>query len=67
MAWPDEYPTIVSPPPFQKPTMNHRLIARAVSFGLAVIVTLGMLGGIDQLAQPDAGAPQWAQNTATRA
>jgi hypothetical protein len=45
----------------------HRLIARAVSFGLAVIVTLGMLGGIDQLAQPEAGAPQWAQNTAARA
>jgi len=32
--------------------MIHRLIARAVSFGLAVVVTLGMLGGIDQLAQP---------------
>jgi len=47
--------------------MTHPLIARAVSFGLAVIVTLGMLGGIDQLAQPDAGAPQWAQNMPARA
>lgn len=47
--------------------MIHRLIARTVSFGLAVIVTLGMLGGIDRLAQPDAGAPQWALNTASRA
>jgi len=47
--------------------MIHRLIARAVSFGLAVVVTLGMLGGIDQLAQPDTGAPQWAQSSVPRA
>ena len=47
--------------------MTYRLIARTVSLGLAVVVTLGMLGGIDHLAQPDAGEPQWAQNTATRA
>ncbi|MBE0546978.1 MAG: hypothetical protein Q8M01_08775 [Rubrivivax sp.] len=47
--------------------MIHRLIARAVSVGLALVVTLGMLGGIDRLAQPDEAQPQWAQNTATRA
>jgi len=46
--------------------MIHRLIVRTVSFGLAVVVTLGMLGGIDRLAQPDEGAPQWAQNTVAR-
>jgi hypothetical protein len=47
--------------------MIHRLIARAVSVGLAAIVTLGMLGGIDRLAQPDEGAPQWVQHTTPRA
>lgn len=47
--------------------MTHRLIARAVSLGLAVVVTLGMLGGIDQLARPGDEAPQWAQSTSTRA
>ncbi|MDO8418635.1 MAG: hypothetical protein Q7S90_01270 [Rubrivivax sp.] len=45
--------------------MIHRLIARAVSLGLAVVVTSGLLGGIDRLAQPDEAAPQWARNTAT--
>ena len=47
--------------------MNHRLIARAVSLGLAIVITLGLLGGIDHLAQPDEAAPQWAQNTSSRA
>ncbi len=47
--------------------MIHRLIARSVSLVLAVVVTLGLLGGIDHLAQPDKAEPQWAQNTATRA
>ena len=34
---------------------------------LAMLFTLGMLGGIDQLARPGDEAPQWAQNTSTRA
>jgi hypothetical protein len=44
------------PPP--EPTMNlntfDSLLQRAVNLGLALVVTLGMLGGIDSLAQ----APQ---------
>lgn len=44
--------------------MLHRLIARTLSLGLAVVVTLGLLGGIDHLAQPDDAAPQWAQQAA---
>jgi hypothetical protein len=38
-----------------------------VSLGLAVVVTLGMLSGIDHLARPGDEAPQWAHNTSTRA
>lgn len=41
-------------------TMIHRLFARTLSIGLAAVVTLGMLGGIDRLSQPDASSPQWA-------
>lgn len=48
--------------------MTQRLIARTVSLCLSALLTLGMLGGIDQLAQPhDAAAPQWAQAAAPRA
>lgn len=51
--------------------MNHRLIerviARAVSVCCAALITLGMLGGIDQLSQPVAADAQWAQTTAPRA
>jgi len=46
--------------------MKTRLSARVLSLALAAVVTLGMLGGIDHLAQPDAAAPQWAQNPAPR-
>jgi len=38
-----------------------RLVARAFSVALAAVVTVGMLGGIDALSQPDAhAAAQWA-------
>ena len=49
--------------------MTQRLIARTVSMSLSALITLGMLGGIDHLAQPDAAAagPQWAQAAAPRA
>jgi hypothetical protein len=48
--------------------MFQRTLHRAVSFVLAVVMTAGMLGGIDQLAQPSDAAPQWAQQaSSTRA
>lgn len=40
--------------------MNHRLIERAASLGLAFVVTLAVLGGIDLMAQPDAAGALWA-------
>jgi hypothetical protein len=43
----------------------QRFIQRTLSLSLSLVLTLGMLGSIDHLAQPDAGAPQWAQQTAT--
>lgn len=47
--------------------MFKRLLERALSLGLAALITLAMLGGIDQLAQPDESAPQWAAKSSTRA
>jgi hypothetical protein len=35
-----------------------RLLQRAVNFGLALVVTLGMLGGIDALARAPAADSQ---------
>ena len=44
----------------------QRLIQRAAAFSLAAVLTLGMLGGIDQLSQPgDGQAAQWAQQAAS--
>lgn len=40
--------------------MNHRLFERASSLGLAFVVTLAVLGGIDLMAQPDAAGALWA-------
>jgi hypothetical protein len=39
------------------------LLHRTLSLFLAFVLTVGVFGSIDQLAQPDAGAPQWAQGT----
>ncbi len=50
--------------------MLHRLIARTVSLCLSALLTLAMLGGIDQLSQRDeggAGSPQWAHLAAPHA
>ena len=47
--------------------MFHRLFPRALSLALSAVLTLGMLGGIDHLAQPDEGDAQWAQHTTHRA
>jgi hypothetical protein len=48
-------------------TMQRNAFHRTVSLCLAAVVTLALLGGIDQLAQPEAGAGQMAQAPATRA
>ena len=45
------------------------ILQRAVNLGLALVVTLGMLGGIDSLAQapqPDAAAELASTHTAPR-
>ena len=47
--------------------MSQSLIQRSVSLCLAAVLTLAMLGGIDQLSQPDEQPPQWAQQTSVRA
>ena len=49
--------------------MTHRLFSRALSFALAAVITTGMLGGIDQLAQQDDGAHggAWAERSTPRA
>jgi hypothetical protein len=47
--------------------MHQRLIARTLSLCLAATLTLVMLGGINELAQPHEAASLWAQQTATRA
>lgn len=41
--------------------MFERLAHRAFSFALAALLTAGMLGGVDQIFQPEQAAPQWAQ------
>ncbi len=41
--------------------MRARAAAHALSLCLAAVVTLAMLGGIDQLSQPQPAAAQWAQ------
>jgi hypothetical protein len=40
--------------------MSHRLIERTASLGLAFVVTLALLGGIDLMAQPDPAGALWA-------
>lgn len=44
-----------------------RVLSRALSLGLAITLTLVMLGGIDHLAQRDEAAAQWAQSSSPRA
>ena len=47
--------------------MQTTFIQRSVSLGLAVVLTLAMLGGIEQLSQQPQPAAQWAQQTSVRA
>ena len=42
--------------------MSHNLVHRSISFSLAAVVTLAMLGSIDRLAQRDDHAAGWARN-----
>ena len=42
----------------------HRLIQRALSASFAALLTVCMLGGIDQLAQRDNGTAPWAEQAA---
>jgi hypothetical protein len=53
--------------PIMSTTRFDHLLHRAFSFCLAATVTLAMLGGIDQLSQPEAQSPQWAQQSSPRA
>jgi hypothetical protein len=49
-------------------TSRHlsRAFSRAFSVAMAAVITLGMLGGIDALSQPDLqAAMQWAQQAAS--
>ena len=43
--------------------MFQRYFHRSLSLGLAAVLTVGMLGGIDTLSQLDDAAPIWAQQT----
>ena len=40
---------------------------RLFSMALSLVLTVAMLGGIDQLSQRDEQPAQWAQQTAVRA
>lgn len=41
--------------------MFLRFAHRVLSISLATVLTLGMLGGIDSLSQPDTATANWAQ------
>ena len=47
--------------------MQRSIFHRALSVGLAAVMTLAVLGGIDELAQPGAPESQMAQASSTRA
>ena len=47
--------------------MQRNVFHRTISFCLAAVMTVGLLGAVDRLAQPDAHAAQLAQTTSTRA
>ena len=47
--------------------VSHKMIHRSIAFCLSAVLTLAMLGGIDQLAQRDDAAGQWAQHVTPRA
>jgi hypothetical protein len=53
--------------PTPETTMLQRLTERAISLGLATLLTLAVMATLDHLAQPDEPAAQWAQTPAPRA
>jgi hypothetical protein len=55
----------VSPSTQKEPHMSHTFISRSLAFGMAALVTLATLGGIDRLAQPDAALGQIARAAAS--
>ena len=42
--------------------MFLRTAHRVLSISLAAVLTLGMLGAVDSLSQPDAATANWVQN-----
>lgn len=62
--------TSIGKPPLSslEPAMSHRIVFhRSLSLAVAALLTLGMLGGIDQLSQREDGPRQWAQTEPVRA
>jgi hypothetical protein len=47
--------------------MSSSIIHRGIAFCLSAMITLCMLGGIDQLAVPTDSAAGWAQQTVQQA
>jgi hypothetical protein len=47
--------------------MTQAFFHRSLSLGLATVLTLVMLGSINQLSQPEVPVPQWAQQTQIQA
>ena len=47
--------------------MQRNVFHRTVSLCLAAVMTLALLGAVDQLAQPDAHAAQLAQTMSSHA
>ena len=46
-------------------SLNTRIIHQACAFGLAAVLTVGMLGGIDQLATAGSGNATMARSAGT--
>jgi len=61
-----EDPTIASSTAPES-TMQRSIFHRALSVGLAAVMTLFVLGSIDEMAQPVAPESQMAQASSTRA
>ena len=64
---------VLDSPATKEPAMLQRPLIRTVSLCLSALLTVAMLGGVDQLSQPGAsaasaaGPAQWAHVPAPRA
>lgn len=47
--------------------MSPSLFQRCLSLALSAVLTVAVMGGIDQLSQHEASPTQWAQQGSTRA